>query len=129
MNKYEKIYLKATQRSKGSVASWLDSAVSALAIDLEEYTGEIMEVGGPYGLRAEAIISSNSYILILTPDFNSGTLKLYYDTGEKTDKHQPNTIGEINGFNNLQAPLPETLEEIVAIMTRRAKTQEEEEQR
>ena len=126
MNRYEKIYLKATQRSKGSNASWLDSAVSALATDLEEYTGESMDVGGPYGLRAEVIISSDSYILILTPDFNSGTLKLYYDTGEKTERHQPNTTGEISGFNNVQAPLPETLEEIAAIMTRRTKAREEE---
>lgn len=120
MNKYEKIYLKATQRSKGSIASWLDSAVAALAADLEEYTGERMEIGGPYGLRAEAIISSDSYILILTPYFDSGSLKLYYDTGETTEKHQPNTIGAINGFNNVQAPLPDTIEEIAAVMTRRA---------
>lgn len=120
MNKYEKIYLKAAQRSKDSVASWLDSAVAALAADLEEYTGEAMKIGGPYGLRAEVIISSDSYILIVTPDFNDGTLKLYYDTGEVTEKHQPNTIGAVNGFNKVQVPLPDTIEEIAATMTRRA---------
>lgn len=80
---------------------------------------------GPYGLRAEVIISSDSHILIVTPDFEDGNLKLYYDTGEKTDRHQPNTIGEINGFNNVQAPLPDTIEEIAGIMTRRANKREE----
>ena len=34
MNKYEKIYLKAKGRSHGSDASWLDSAIAALAVDL-----------------------------------------------------------------------------------------------
>ena len=108
MNKYEKIYHKAKGRSHGSEASWLDSAIAALAVDLEEHTGEEMEVGGPYGLRAEVIISSNSRILIITPDFEDGNLKLYYNTGEKTEKHQPNT-----------------LEEIVSAMTQRTGTQEE----
>lgn len=125
MNKYEKIYHKAKGRSHGSEASWLDSAIAALAVDLEEHTGEEMEVGGPYGLRAEVIISSNSRILIITPDFEDGNLKLYYNTGEKTEKHQPNTIGAVNGFNNVQAPLPGTLEEIVSAMTQRTGTQEE----
>lgn len=84
-----------------------------------------MEIGGPYGLRTEVIISSDSRILIVTPDFEDGNLKLYYDTGEKTDRHQPNTIGEINGFNNVRAPLPGTIEEIAGIMTRRANKREE----
>ena len=125
MNKYEKIYLKAKGRSHGSDASWLDSAIAALAVDLGEHTGEGMEIGGPYGLLAEVIISSDSRILIVTPDFEDGNLKLYYDTGEKTDRHQPNTIGEMNGFNNVQAPLPDTIEEIAGIMTRRVNKREE----
>lgn len=117
MNKYEKIYLKAVQRSKNSEASWLDSAVAALAVDLEDYTGEVFEIGGPYGLRAEVTIISSSYSLTVTPSFKSGCLEIYYDTGKRTQVHQPNTVGSVNGFNNLQARLPDTIEEIVSIMT------------
>lgn len=83
MNKYEKIYHKAKGRSHGSEASWLDSAIAALAVDLEEHTGEEMEVGGPYGLRAEVIISSNSRILIITPDFEDGNLSSTTTPGKR----------------------------------------------
>lgn len=118
MNKYEKIYLKATQRSKGATASWLDSAIAALAVDLEEYLGEHMEVGGPYGLRAEVVISSSSYILTITPSFTDGKLSLYYDTGRANERHPAGSIGAMNGFNNVQAPLPDTFAEIVGVMSR-----------
>lgn len=119
MNKYEKIYLKATQRAHGSNASWLDSAVAALAVDLEEYVGEDMSIGGPYGLRAEAVILSSNWALTVSPCFTDGKLRLYYDTGEIVGRHPANSIGAMNGFNNEQAPLPDTLEEIAAIMTLR----------
>ena len=117
MNKYEEIYLKAAHRAKGSAVSWLDSAVAALAVDLESYVGEVFEIGGPYGLRAEVVISSPNYSLTVVPCFEDNGLKLYYDTGKKKQNHQPNTIGAVNGFNNLQARLPNTIVEIVAIMT------------
>lgn len=116
MNKYEKIYLKASQRARGSAVSWLDSAVAALAVDLENYVGEVFEVGGPYGLRAEVVISSSSYSLTVVPCIKNNGLELYYDTGKVKQSHQPNTIGAVNGFNNLQARLPNTIEEIVAVM-------------
>ena len=67
MNKYEEIYLKAAHRAKGSAVSWLDSAVAALAVDLESYVGEVFEIGGPYGLRAEVVISSPNYSLTVVP--------------------------------------------------------------
>lgn len=61
MNKYEKIYLKATKRGGGSAASWLDSSVAALAVDLEEHTGKPVEVSGPFGLRAEIVIKAETF--------------------------------------------------------------------
>ena len=118
MNKYEKIYLKATQRSKDTIVSWLDSAIAALAVDLEEYLGERVDVGGPYGLRAEVVISSSSYILTITPSFTDGKLSLYYDTGKVGKRHPAGSIGATNGFNNVQAPLPDTFAEIVRVMSR-----------
>lgn len=117
MNKYEKIYLKALHRSKDSGVSWIDSAIAALAVDLENYTGETFEIGGPYGLRAEIMLISKSYALTLTPSFRGDKIELYYDTGEQTQSHQPSTIGAANGFNNVQARLPNSIGEIVAVMT------------
>lgn len=119
MNKYEKIYAKAAQRSNGSNASWLDSAIAALAVDLEEKTGERFSIGGPYGLRAEVILSSSNWRLNVTPNFNGGELMLYYDTGEQVRRHGAGTIADMNGFNNVQARLPDTLEGIVAVLTLR----------
>ena len=87
MNKYEKIYLKALHRSKDSGVSWIDSAIAALAVDLEDYTGETFEIGGPYGLRAEIMLISKSYALTLTPSFRGDKIELYYDTGEQTQSH------------------------------------------
>lgn len=119
MNKYEKIYLKATQRSKGSNASWLDSAIAALAVDLGEHFGEDMSIGGPYGLRAEVVISSYNWSLTISPCFTDGKLRLYYDTGEIVRRHPAGSIGELNGFNNAQAPLPDNFEDIVDVVTLR----------
>lgn len=125
MNKYEKIYLKATKRGGGSAASWPDSSVAALAVDLEEHTGKPVEVSGPFGLRAEIVIKAGDICTIITPSFENGSFKLYYDTGERTGQYQPNTLGDWNGFNNVQAPLPDTFEEIAAVITRRTKEADE----
>lgn len=116
MNKYEKIYIKAAEKQQ---ASWLDSAVAALAVDLEEYTGETVAVSGPFGLRAEVMVKVGNTYTIITPSFENDGFKLYYDTGETTGEYQPQTLGDWNGLNNVQAPLPDTLMEIAAIMTRR----------
>lgn len=39
-----------------------------------------------------------------------------YDTGEKTGDYQNGSIGELNGFNNVTAPLPDTIPEIAALL-------------
>lgn len=114
MNKYEKIYCKAYEK-RGS-ASWLDSAVAALAVDLEEATGENTEISGPFGLRAEVWIDVGENFIRITPEFPDNQLKLYYDTGEVGDTYQPGTLGDFNGMNNVRAPLPDTLEEILKLL-------------
>ncbi len=124
MNKYEKIYRKATRRAKGSRASWLDSAIAALAVDLEEEMGEQFDIGGPCGLRAEVRLSSTNWSLTVTPSFVDGDLVLYYDTGDTVERHGAGTIGDMNGFNNVQARLPDTIEDIAAVMVLRKKGEE-----
>lgn len=117
MNRYEKIYCKAMQRSGSLNVSWLDSAIAALAMDMEEYTGQTVEVSGPFGQRAEVYFKIGDVCTVITPSFENDGLKLYYDTGEKTDRYGALTLEDINGFNNIQAPLPDTFEEIVKLLT------------
>lgn len=112
-NRYEKIYLKATEKRN---ASWVDTAIAALAADLEAFTGKPVKISGPFGLRAEIYVKAGDTVTVITPDFSDG-FKLYYDTGEIAQRYQPLTMGDVNGLNNVQAPLPETFEEIVAIFT------------
>lgn len=114
MNKYEKIY--AIAHKKRGKASWLDGAIAALAIDLEEATGKPAEISGPYGLRAEVYIYVGDDFIRLTPEFPEDGLKLYYDTGKTTNDYQPGTLGDWNGMNNVRAELPDTLEEIIKLL-------------
>lgn len=114
MNKYERIYAEACK--KNQYASWLDSAIAALAADLSEATGKPVKISGPFGLRAEVWITVGDRFIRLTPDFPDLQLKLYYDTGEMTNDYQPGTLGDWNGMNNVRAPLPDTLDEIIGLL-------------
>lgn len=115
MNKYEKIYLKAYE--KRGTAHWLDGAVAALAVDLEEVTGKHVEISGPFGLRAEVLLYVGDDFIRLTPAFPEAEgFKLYYDTGETTNAYQPGMLGDWNGMNNVSAPLPDTLDEIIKLL-------------
>lgn len=115
MNKYEKIYTKAKSRANGSNASWLDAAIAPLAEDIEERTGTKTTISGPFGLRAEVLLKNGERYLTITPNFDGGELTLYYDTGETNGRYAPETLGGCNGFDNVQARLPETLDEIVSL--------------
>lgn len=114
MNKYERLYELAYKHD--TRASWYRTAIAALAADIQEVTGENTTYSGPYGLRAEVVISTKSKIIIVTPDFSGEHLMLWYDTGEVNRKYEPNTIGDYNGFNNVTARLPDTIEKIVSVM-------------
>lgn len=115
MNKYENIYIKAAQKS--GRAHWIDSAIAALAVDIEEATGKPTEISGPFGLRAEIYLRAGDDYIIITPEFpEEEKIELYYDTGKFTDAYQPGTIGCINGMNNIRAPLPDTLDEIIGLL-------------
>lgn len=125
MNKYEKTYNEISK--KHPQARWFDIAVVALAVDLEEATGLKARVSGPFGLRAECPIYLNEEgepgerkVIYITPWFDSTKgeteLVLYYDTGEVKNNYAPGTLGELNGMNNVMERLPDTLEEIVALL-------------
>ena len=125
MNKYESIYNEAVKKNKR--ARWYDTAIMALATDLQQATGLTAKASGPFGLRAECPIYLNEgggtgerKVIYITPNFESspaGTrLTLYYDTGETTKTYAPGTMGDLNGFNNLSERLPDTLEDILPLL-------------
>jgi len=121
VNKYVDIYERAAAGGKNP--RWIDVAVVPLAQDLEQATGLKATISGPFGLRAECVISLNKdgaegerKYLVLTPCFKDNSITLFYDTGETRKRFEPLTLGDYNGFNNVQKELPESLEEIAAVL-------------
>lgn len=119
MNKYEAMYKKATEN--GRSASWFDTSVVPLAQDLEEATGMTAKVSGAFGLRCECYIvlekGDRKKTIVVTPDIkDDGSLELYYDTGEVRDRFRSDSIGALNGFNNITERLPDTLYGIIRVI-------------
>ena len=46
-------------------------------------------------------------------------VQLRYDTYQRENSYQHGSIGELNGFNKIEAPLPESIDEIVKIIKSR----------
>lgn len=113
MTKYERAYKQA---NLNEWVSWLDSAVPTLVADIEKTTEKPVEVCGPFGLGTEVILKCDGRYLSIAPEFASGNLQLFYDTGEAaTPGHPAGSPGEWNGFSNIRAPLPGTVEEIIPL--------------
>lgn len=92
LNKYEKLFLKALVRN--SNVSWVDSAVMALAADLEEYTGETVYVGGPFA--SEVFLSCGNNHSIITAELTrSKMFQNYRSQDSSQDERIPMTLGEI----------------------------------
>lgn len=124
MNIYEQRYNEAAAHF--TRYSW-HNCIYEIAKDLEKLSGLKSDVSGPFGLRAEIHVYLNHdgdkgkrRIICITPMFNrqgdTSLLRLYYDTGDRTEKYAPNTLGDFNGMNNISKPLPDTIEEIYAAM-------------
>lgn len=65
-------------------------------------------------------IEQDSLDLTVEPDFSSGEhMILHYETGERSDRYEPDTVGFIDGLNNITAPLPDSVEEILALFRKR----------
>lgn len=92
LNKYEKLFLKALGRN--SNVSWVDTAVMALAADLEEYTRETVYVGGPFA--SEVYLSCRDNHSIITAEFTRSEMFLNYRAKDSNhDERIPMTLHEI----------------------------------
>lgn len=96
-----------------------------------ERTGYEYRILGPFGLRCESslwIIDPNKdkgelgignivwSICVNSHTNEDNTQYLVYDTGEKKSGYHPNSLGVMNGFDNVEAILPDTIEEVWDIM-------------
>ena len=117
--------------------NWVDYLAKPLAQALLPYLDcDRYEIYGPFGLRAyigisfykpNAIDKKDSYYLSLTchHEFNDDStykgeycsastksVHLKYDTYKRTAEYPQGSIGWLNGFNVVEEPLPDTLEEL-----------------
>ena len=96
-----------------------------------EKTGYDYEILGPFGLRRQSSLwivdktkdreNLNTYIiwsLSVCPHSSDDnhTQFLTYDTGKKQGKYHPNSLGALNGYDNVEDVLPDTIEEVWEIM-------------
>ena len=132
------------EKKKSKLGGWHANLVIPLAeiltplLECESY-----EILGPFGLRAETSIWFKKkdstakycdYSLTLTVhnewetdnhykgQYCMSTMKsvhLRYDTYERDNSYERGSIGELNGFNKIEAPLPESIDEIVKIIKSR----------
>lgn len=108
--------------------SWVETIVVPLAAKLAEHFNLKFEIYGPFGLRSttsiyllsdpkKGIVDSETYSITLTPHVvGDGMTVCYYETGEKDATYPPGSIGDLNGYGNVEAPLPDTIEEIIPLM-------------
>ena len=138
------LQIERLKKKKNNIGGWHANLVHPLAkvltplLDCETY-----EILGPFGLRCETSIwfkKKNStakycdYSLSLTVQcefFDNREYKrnyceppmknvyLLYDTYERDNSYQHGSIGELNGFNKIEAPLPESIDEIIKLIKSR----------
>ena len=132
------------ERKKSKLGGWHANLVIPLAEILTPLLEcETFEILGPFGLRAETSIWFKKkdstakycdYSLTLTihnewdkdnyykGQYCMSTMKsvhLRYDTYERDNSYAHGSIGELNGFNKIEAPLPESIDEIIELIKSR----------
>lgn len=113
---------------------WFNCCLISLADEISKRLNMPYEIYGPFGLGAETsiyffadgekgdIVHKETYRITLHPSCKDGTgsyaerFYFTYNTGEKRNSYAPGTIGELNGFNNVEAPLPDDMDSIVEII-------------
>lgn len=129
----QEVQLKKLKRKSG----WYNQVIEPLAKQLSKELGMPYEIYGPFGLGSEtsifffpggkvgSITKLDTYGITLHPasrhceDWKvpyEERFYLSYNTGEKRNDYPEGTIGYLNGFNNVEAELPDSMEEIIKII-------------
>ena len=129
------------EKKKDKLGGWHANLVIPLAKVLTPLLGcDTYKILGPFGLRCETSIwfKKNGstakycdYSLSVTihhefednheykKHYCSAAMKsvyLRYDTYKRDNSYERGSIGELNGFNKIEAPLPESIDEIVKLI-------------
>lgn len=108
--------------------SWVEMLVKPIAEKFSEEFGLSYDIYGPFGIRAYVTIywMENKEISIVEQPTKSLTLEpfdlekgqLYYETGKKREGvcYHPNSIGAMNGMDREVLPLPDSFDEIKALI-------------
>lgn len=140
-NKLEETISKAQAKLKklqSNSPSWIQNLLVPLAKELKERLGlKAYEIYGPFGCECETslylsnygkdgnieITKVNTLSLTVRPHWKHNLtysqvmgFELTYRTGETTNEYAKGTIGELNGLNDVYAPLPTTIEEIIKLL-------------
>ena len=121
--------LKRLQKRRDNVTStnWIDGIVKPLAEALAVHTGLPCTICGPFGLSCEtsiylfedadkSICEQKTRSIRIIPVFKYNDSTVVYDTGEKSGKYADGTIGATNNLDRVTRPLPDSIEEIVALL-------------
>lgn len=113
--------------SKKAGRTWKENAVMPLARLLAREKGLQLYFMGPIGLRAACIIvlyadiamqplEQEHWSISVMPHFDEDRLELWYDTYRVVHHYPPASIGALNNMGNELQPLPDSTEEILALM-------------
>lgn len=109
---------------------WVACVIWPLAEEMASRFGMKASVVGPCGLASRVFIKLfdtdlemegdrfdvGRKFLIVRGDFDeNGNLMISYEPGEKITRYLPGTLGEVNGFNMMVRPLPNSLDEVAAL--------------
>ncbi len=92
--------------------SWVDNVVVPLVKEVNRRTGLAFDTEDrrTYGLRAECPVfhdttdkdgNRKQMNLTFTPSFQNDTFQLYLDTGKTDNRYASDSIGSLNGMNNI----------------------------
>jgi len=116
--------------AKAPWTGWVEGFVKPLAEALSEKVGLPWQISGPFGLGCNTSIylcedmsvptcDQETLSITLKPhsvSSDSSEYTIVYLTGEMTDEYQKGSTGWLHGFNCVTATLPDTLDEIVALL-------------
>ena len=111
----------------GEERNWIEGFMHPLAEILAERAETKYKVLGPTGLSAAVTIylmedasgrmDDDTRTITIEPYFlPDGRFLFKYRTDEVTDDYRPGSVGAINGMNIVKKPLPDTIEEIEALV-------------
>ena len=109
---------------------WFTEVIHPLAEEFKLKTGMHCEVVGPCGICCKVDIylyndpktnkwDQEHWHLTIEPDFYENELWFRYETGELVNEYAPNTIGAINGMNNVTKPMPPGIDAILSLFKKR----------